>query len=148
MKKRLLFLIFFSSFFSFQAQQNLSEIKKELLINLKTIQKNYENKTLDNQQILDFFCENFYCSVCENNSMESTIKFQEINNYLQDIIPIINYKNLRKSNIIYDSENNQYTLGYQTAKPNPKTDFEGASAILHFKPKNGKLKFCGILVIP
>jgi hypothetical protein len=47
-----------------------------------------------------------------------------------------------------DSENQQYTLGFQTAKPDSKTGFEGAGALLTFIKENGKLKFCGIIQIP
>ena len=146
--KRILFLIFFSNSVLFQAQQNLIQIKKEILSNVKTIQNNYENKSLSEIQISNFFCENFYCSICETDSLESSISNKQITNYLKDIIPILEYKSLQKSKINYDSENQQYTLGFQTAKPDSKTGFEGAGALLTFIKKNGKLKFCGIMIIP
>ena len=68
MTKRILFLICFSICFLYQAQENLIQIKKEILSNVKTIQKNYKNKSLSEIQISDFFCENFYCSLCETDS--------------------------------------------------------------------------------
>lgn len=55
MTKRILFLIFFSNSVLFQAQQNLIQIKKEILSNVKTIQNNYENKSLSEIQISNFF---------------------------------------------------------------------------------------------
>ena len=148
MTKRILFLIFFSICFLYQAQQNLIQIKKEILTNVKTIQSNYENKSLSEIQISNFFCENFYCSICETDSLESNISNNQITNYLNDIIPFLEYKSLRKNKINYDSENQQYTLGFQTAKPDSKTGFEGAGALLTFIKENGKLKFCGIIQIP
>ena len=148
MTKRILFLIFFSICFLYQAQQNLIQIKKEILTNVKTIQSNYENKSLSEIQISDFFCENFYCSLCETDLLESNISNKQITNYLKYIIPFLEYKSLRKSKINYDSENQQYTLGFQTAKPDSKTGFEGAGALLTFLKENGKLKFCGIMLIP
>jgi hypothetical protein len=148
MTKRILFLICFSICFLYQAQENLIQIKKEILSNVKTIQKNYKNKSLSEIQISDFFCENFYCSLCETDSLESNISNKQITNYLKYIIPFLEYKSLRKSKINYDSENQQYTLGFQTAKPDSKTGFEGAGALLTFIKENGKLKFCGIIQIP
>ena len=81
--KRILFLIFFSNSVLFQAQQNLIQIKKEILSNVKTIQNNYENKSLSEIQISNFFCENFYCSICETDSLESSISNKQITNKLQ-----------------------------------------------------------------
>ena len=144
MTKRILFLICFSICFLYQAQENLIQIKKEILSNVKTIQKNYKNKSLSEIQISDFFCENFYCSLCETDSLESNISNKQITNYLKDIIPFLEYKSLRKSKINYDSENQQYTLGFQTAKPDSKTGFEGAGALLTFIKENGKLKFLNV----
>ena len=140
MTKRILFLIFFSICFLYQAQQNLIQIKKEILSNVKTIQNNYENKSLSEIQISNFFCENFYCSICETDSLESSISNKQITNYLKDIIPFLEYKSLQKSKINYDSENQQYTLGFQTAKPDSKTGFEGAGALLTFIKKKWKIK--------
>ncbi|MFN3271842.1 MAG: hypothetical protein ACK40Y_04700 [Cloacibacterium caeni] len=144
MTKRILFLIFFSICFLYQAQENLIQIKKEILSNVKTIQKNYKNKSLSEIQISDFFCENFYCSICETDLLEN----KQITNYLKYIIPFLEYKSLRKSKINYDSETQQYTLGFQTAEPDSKTGFEGAGVILTFIKENGNLKFCGIMLIP
>lgn len=148
MTKRILFLICFSICYLFKAQQNLKQIKKEILSNVKTIQNNYENKSLSEIQISNFFCENFYCSICETDLLESNIKNKQITNYLKDIIPFLEYKSLRKSKINYDSENQQYTLGFQTAEPDSKTGFEGAGVLLNFIKENGNLKFCGIMLIP
>lgn len=148
MTKRILFLICFSICYLFKAQQNLKQIKKEILSNVKTIQNNYENESLSEIQISNFFCENFYCSICETDLLESNIKNKQITNYLKDIIPFLEYKSLRKSKINYDSENQQYTLGFQTAEPDSKTGFEGAGVLLTFIKENGNLKFCGIMLIP
>ena len=96
MTKRILFLIFFSICFLYQAQQNLIQIKKEILTNVKTIQNNYENKSLSEIQISNFFCENFYCSICETDSLESNISNKQITNYLKDIIPFFKNKHIKE----------------------------------------------------
>jgi len=149
MDKTIIFLILFYSL-NLYSQNNLTDIKNESLQIIKKINRENKNQNLNDKLISELFCQKIMCVVCNEQNYDENflIENRKIKNNINEIIPFLNPKKLKKSAITYDKDRDEYSLGYQLAKPNPKTKFEGSGALLRFKKENGKLKIFSIETIP
>ncbi|MGV4413583.1 hypothetical protein [Chryseobacterium sp. T1] len=151
MKKTIFFLLLFFCVINLKSQENVHQIKKEALQNIKKIKNEYKNGNLNESKISELFCKEIYCFICNEKYYDDEfgIDKSKINHdILKEITDFINLKKLKKSGVSINKENEEYLLGYSLMEANPKTGFEGSGLLISFKKEGGKLKFHGIQTIP
>ncbi|WP_333852068.1 hypothetical protein [Epilithonimonas sp.] len=148
MNKILLVTLFFISTSSVNAQINLKESKEKALKTIKQINYEYKKGNFDNIPI--FFTQNTLCLVCDKKTIgdDFMVENSKIPNVIVEMISFFKVNKLRKSKIIYNEDSDEFSLGFQLAKPNPKTSFEGSGCLVYFKNDGGKIKVSGIMTIP
>jgi len=146
MRFNILIFLLFSVFL--HAQKECVKDKKEAMELIKQLNNAYEKK----ENLENFFTYYVQCLVCdiddgyENEYIIENKKF--IQNNLKESIGLLNDKVIEKSKTHFSKQENSLVLSYETLKPNKKTGFEGASALIIFKREDGKLKIHGIQTIP
>ncbi len=146
--KKILFIILFFSTLSLSAQINLKQSKENALETINQINYEYKIGNLDN--ISKLFTQNIICLVCNEKTVggDFIVENSKIQSIISEVIPFLKLNKLSKSKMIYNQDNDEFTLGYQLVKPNPRINFEGSGCVVYFKNDNGKLKVSGIMTIP
>ena len=152
MKKIIILLLIFSSASIFSQVTN-EKIKTDIVKNFKLINKYYNDKNdYENIKLKKYFTEIIFCPNCENNveDLLNTHIYRDdfLKNNLKEVIGLLSVTEIKKSKIYFDQPSNTYQLSYSTAKPNEKTGFEGASAIIYIRNINGQYKISGVMTIP
>lgn len=147
MRKILLFLVLCSC--TAHSQENYFFEKKEAINLIEQLNLLY---TKNDKKITTLFTNVVQCTYCEvENGYENdyTIKKEKfIQNNLSEIIKLLDEKKIKNSINSLKKLDDNFVLTYQIAKPNRKTGFEGASALITFKKENDSLKIYSIESIP
>ncbi|UKB77932.1 hypothetical protein [Chryseobacterium sp. MEBOG07] len=132
-----------------QSQEKYVEEKKEAFKLLAKLDSLYPKK---DKKLNSLFTNNVQCSICEienrydNQYIIENKKF--VQNNLQEVIKLLDYKLLKKSNSTFTKQGTNFILSYSTTDPHKKAEFEGASTLITLKKENGRLKIYSIETIP
>ncbi len=148
MNKILIAILFFLSPSLVTAQSNLKESKENALQTIMQINYEYKKGNFDN--ISNLFTQNILCLVCDEKttSDDFIVDNSKIPNVIVQMISFLKLNKLKKSEVIYNQDMKEFSLGYRLRKPKPKTNFEGSGCLVYFKNEDGKIKVSGIMTIP